>query len=202
MSSSFKPRHIVAIVGFLAAAAILTPVSVLAATGQLVNLTDPTNAARAAKVNAAGALYVAGRGGAGSVNGATNMRNAGIAPNQPRVLVSTSTAPGVALSELLVSPYGTAGSTARIYLKRYHRVAGTGTCSDLQSGTDGGFSNTTVREFFVPVNETTQLTWGSPALNVQNPTTSGAQPVCFAAVFQGSGIDGVTYGLNYFFWAT
>ena len=49
-------RHLVMIVGMIALAAVLLPVSVQAATGSSVNITDPTKSAYKAKVSGVGAL--------------------------------------------------------------------------------------------------------------------------------------------------
>ena len=60
----FEPKHVVTMVVAVCAAVVLAPVGVMAATGSLVNVTDPVNAARKAKVGSSGALYVESRAGA------------------------------------------------------------------------------------------------------------------------------------------
>jgi hypothetical protein len=54
----WKPGHIVTLVGLLVAGVVLTPVAVGAATGQLVNIADGTDATHTAKVSSGGALKV------------------------------------------------------------------------------------------------------------------------------------------------
>jgi hypothetical protein len=56
MSSSWKPRHVVAICISLAVGVIAGPVAVQAATGTIVNIADPTTASQVAKVDASGRL--------------------------------------------------------------------------------------------------------------------------------------------------
>ncbi|HEX8002336.1 MAG TPA: hypothetical protein VF519_06540 [Mycobacteriales bacterium] len=56
-SPRLSGRHIVTIVVAVCAAVVLAPVGVMAATGTLVNITDPVNSANRARVTSAGSMY-------------------------------------------------------------------------------------------------------------------------------------------------
>ena len=89
---------VVAVIAFIAA----TAGTALAATGQLVNIADPTDANRLAKVDTAGRLHVGDGGGAMTVDGTVNQRemtpttpmrfSAGINIGDPDVKIATSPA--------------------------------------------------------------------------------------------------------------
>lgn len=93
-----SPAMVVAVIAFIAA----TAGTALAATGQLVNIADPTDANRLAKVDTAGRLHVGDGGGAMTVDGTVNQRemtpttpmrfSAGINIGDPDVKIATSPA--------------------------------------------------------------------------------------------------------------
>lgn len=57
------PKHVVAMVVAISAAAVLTPVGVMAATGTLMNITDPYDAGRRARVGSNNTLFAETRPG-------------------------------------------------------------------------------------------------------------------------------------------
>lgn len=67
--SRFSGRHIVGMVVAVSAAVVLAPVGAMAATGSLVNITDPVHTANKARVDAKGALRVGDGGGSLTIDG-------------------------------------------------------------------------------------------------------------------------------------
>ena len=59
----FAPKHVVTMVVALSAAVVLAPVGVMAATGQFVNITDPVDSKRKARVGTNNTLYTESRPG-------------------------------------------------------------------------------------------------------------------------------------------
>lgn len=82
---------------------IATAGTAFAATGQLVNITDPGNAAQAAKVDATGKLNVGDGSGALSVDGTTTSREA-----PPSALFRSQAFPGGTCVPLATPPAGKA----------------------------------------------------------------------------------------------
>ena len=83
----WKPRHVIMMVALGVVAIVLAPVAVGAATGQIVNIADGTNAANVAKVNEVGRLLT-------STSGAVSVTNmpAAAEPFQQTISVGVTSA--------------------------------------------------------------------------------------------------------------
>jgi ABC-type Fe3+-hydroxamate transport system substrate-binding protein len=166
-----SPTQVVVIIVALAVAVILGPVTVMAATGQLVNITDPADSSRKARVGSTGTLQVESR--AGSVNGAWNTFFATITDVTPRVVFETGNPNRIAVTEWTVTVMGdNSASTNHVRLIEKIRTSGTASCSD---GT--GWSPATVlRTMSVHAGDTVQLLYAGPSLVLTKP--AAGQHVC------------------------
>ncbi|HEX8003261.1 MAG TPA: hypothetical protein VF519_11260 [Mycobacteriales bacterium] len=169
----FTNKQVVTMVCAVAAAVVLAPVGVMAATGQLVNIVDPSSAGRAVRVTSDGALRVDARSGA--------------VPNPLNFAPGYKTGLGFLPAAVFNGPDRTAitqltfatdvgsnsyqGWSWRVEVYAMRRTAGTDACSF----TSGNWSKSLVRTISVPVNDTVVLDLtGSPVLLV--PATG--QPTC------------------------
>jgi hypothetical protein len=122
----FSGRQITTIVVAVAVAIIAFPVGVLAATGTLVNITDPTNASHKAHVNSAGRLLVTADG---TVN-AWHYANGNLAGISDTVLGPTSQVINITSLTVITQTGGTNFAMTAL------RVPGTATdCSVIESTT-------------------------------------------------------------------
>jgi len=185
MSEKLKPRHIVTIVVAVCTAAVLTPVAVGAATGSLVNITDPANAANKAKVSNKGQVYVtesdpyngqfarvdtSGKQLVGDGSGALD-----VVPAPPALPLDTindlTLSSGdtrrqmfagvggrkVTLTSLIASAEGsTAGSVELLVIAYIKSNSATGDCETLS-----GFGAAERFTVMVPVGQTVNLNWPS-----------------------------------------
>ena len=183
MQDRFKPRHVVTIVVAVCAAAVLTPVAVGAATGSLVNITDPVTAANKAKVSNRGQLYVTeadpyngqfarvdatGKQLVGDGVGALDVVNA--MPAQPLDAINDLTLHAgdtrrpafagigfrkVSLTSVIASAEGsTAGSVELLVVAYVKSNSATGDCETLS-----GFGAAERFTIMVPVGQTVNLNW-------------------------------------------
>jgi len=168
----FQPRHVVTMVVAVCVAVVLAPVAVFAATGQLVNIADGSNAARLSKLNGSNELAVTQRPSGDGVSNAFTLS----AP-AARVLLGQNAGPGrVALTQLTIAQAsGTAGS-AQFIMRGWYRTSGTGTCANVAAGTSAGFTGLIMRRLAVPYGETLVLDWNGPAL--LSPATGVGVPNC------------------------
>jgi hypothetical protein len=103
---------VVAVVAFIAA----TAGTALAATGQLVNIADPTNAARLAKVDAGGRLNVGDGSGPLTVDGIVNQRET---PPTTPMYFSTGINIGDGFIKIATSPANKALVIKSLFLNTY-----------------------------------------------------------------------------------
>lgn len=97
--------HIVAIVGSVCAAVVLAPVGVMAATGSLVNITDPYNSRARARVDS-GKVRVGDGNGALTVDGTVKTSDASVLLYQaPATYDCTASSAGTSLGTFDVSRY-------------------------------------------------------------------------------------------------
>jgi hypothetical protein len=169
----FAPRHVVAMVVAVCAAVVLAPVGVLAATGQLVNITDPVSGSRQARVSADGRLWVDARAGASS-----NQFSFASDPLAGNVFVKLfeNTGPRrIALTEVSFASGKldtTNGYAFRATLWGLARMSGTAACA-LNAP---GWTMRRLRTVEVPINDSFALNFdGSPLLV---PAAPSGQKTC------------------------
>jgi len=183
MQERFKPRHIVTIVVAVCVGAVLMPVAVGAATGSLVNITDPVTAANKAKVSNKGQLYVteadpytgafakvdsAGKQLVGDGSGALDVVQAN--PATPLDTINDLTLSSgdtrrpmfagvgfrkLTLTSLIASAEGsTAGSVELLVVAYVKSNSASGDCETLS-----GFGAAEQFTVMVPVGQTVNITW-------------------------------------------
>jgi hypothetical protein len=124
-----SPAMAVAII----AVVLATAGTAFAATGQLVNIVDPTNAARAAKVDASGRLHVGDGSGPLSVDGTTTGAEA-----PANTLHRSFAFPGPTCTPLATPPAGKALIIKSVALDILTATSpGPGTFASLHIGTNG-----------------------------------------------------------------
>jgi hypothetical protein len=153
------------------------PMTVLAATGQLVNIVDPSNAGRQARVTAIGAVQVQAR--LGIPSGALNFQ--GTRENSGWVSLGSVLAPnGIAMTEL--TSYGTGASGIAIVSIQHAAVDDGASCTTPPS------SPSLVRRMVVKVGTTEQLVFPSPIFIAAAP--AGKRRCIFAQV---TSVNGTTH---------
>ena len=170
----FAAKHVVTMVVSVCAAAVLAPISVGAATGTLVNITDPTTSSRSAKVSPANGLYVDTRPRVAP--GQFNKNFGEITNTLPRVVVEVGYPFGIAVTELTMTVReGSSASTVGndVQLISYVRTSGTQPCGG------SGWVRTVLRTVTVPRNQTAQLLFSGPPLVL--PRAASGQRVCLVA---------------------
>lgn len=187
----FTSKQVVTMVVAGCAAVILAPVTVFAATGQLVNIVDPSSG-KGAIVTNNGALLVESRAAQGL--NAFNMRNSryqfGWIP-----LAATTGPQRLAITELtLAGPFDTPGNAGEVLLEAMVRTSGDQPCNG--PGT-AGYTRHTLKHVWVPARQTIQLEWNGPSLVL--PPAAPGQPMCFGATYYAGNtnmtimIDGTGY---------
>lgn len=172
--SRFSSKQIVAMVCAVSGAVVLAPVGVMAATGQIVNVVDPSNAGRAARVAPVGALQVETR--PGIVTNAANVVATDINTLAPRRLMEVTSPSRIALSELTVAvrKNGTpAAADTVVELHSYVRDSGTAACGG------SGWSDTLLRRVTLQTSQTLQLDFDGPPLVI--PAAPVGKRQCLAA---------------------
>ena len=131
---------------------IAGPLTVLAATGQLVNIVDPSNAARQARVSAVGALQVEAR--LGIPSGALNFQ--GTRDGSGWLALGSVLAPNaIAITELTGWTASSEGGVTLVSLQQ-------SVVDDGASCTTPPTSPSVVRRMMIKVNSQQQLTFPSP----------------------------------------
>lgn len=196
MKSRLEPRHVVTIVIAICAAAVLAPVSVLAATGTLTNIVDKTDATRVTKVLHSGELATGVRA---SNLSSVNVSNA--TTGTTKLMVTSASSPArLALTQMSVALRNTSTTTGSGFVTIHSavRTSGTGTCAQYASGTTAGFSAIVGRYLMVPLNDTVTLNWDGPAWTLFKATTAGA-PTCLIAQMVSSPTGTIMYlGATYY----
>lgn len=164
----FQAKHIVAIVACGSAAAVLAPVGVMAATGTLVNITDPFDGSRAARVTERGTLWVESRAGVASDSFTVLHEN----KTDVVAYVVKETTSRIAVTSLIVTVHGdNTASTNHFRLMAQTRTSGTAAC-----GGSGWSTPKTLATLVVRAGSTEQLLWNGPPLVL--PTPAAGQRVC------------------------
>lgn len=184
----FSSKQVVTMVCAVSAAVVLAPVGVLAATGTLVNITDPSNSARKARVSSVGALQVETRPGV--VTNATNVAHVDVQTLAPRKLYEVVGPTRIAVSELTIAVHN-AGNPVNeptvADLNYYTRDTGTNPCGMT------GWTRTVLRRFTVKTDETLQVKFDGPPLMVPKP--AAGQTACLALkLYQWVGETKVDFG--------
>ena len=181
----FTSKQIVTLVVALSAAAVMAPVTVATASGQLVTIVDKLSG-KSARVSTNGALLVENRAyaGANAFNTRGSIYQFGWIP-----LASTVGPTQLAITDVTLSgPYdsgvGTAGA-GEVYLLAYVRTSGTAACT---AGAPG-YQAYTLRHVWVPVRQTVQLSFAGQPLLVPGGATGA--PICFGAYYS-SGTTNLT----------
>jgi hypothetical protein len=181
------PKHVVTIVVSVCAAVVLAPVGVMAATGSLVNITDPVDASRKARVNPDGTLRVEARSLAGS--GTFNKTSGDLAFAGSSAALVTATSPTrIAVTELSVSAdtYITANNpqyTARVEIYQLTRTSGTAACAMSASG----WTQQLLRYVSVASGQTVDLTFGGSPMVLSAPTGQVSCLLAFVRVMPTNG---------------
>lgn len=167
----FAPKHVVTMVACVSAAVVLAPVGVLAATGQLVNITDPYSSSRSARVSRDGSLRVESRTAVGG--GTFNAVGTGLSSLSFQKLYEASGPKRIVITDITMSAdsstsQSTPGYAARIEVVALTRTSGSAACAYNAAG----WTRKTVRWLDVAPTRTEQLTFpGSPI--VVAPAASG-----------------------------
>ena len=184
----FQPKHVVTMVVALSAAVILAPVGVLAATGQLVNITDPSNSARKARVSSDGSLRVESRAGASSktfsfqsnaMNNITFFPLKEFAGSDKTALTEMSFAAGGIFSDPDLS--------YTVHVWGLVRTSGSAACALSAAG----WTKKLMRTIAVRTQSSVTLTFtGSPLLM---PSAAADQRTCLGVELRNSITDGAVY---------
>lgn len=171
----FAPKHVVAMVACVCAAAVLAPVGVMATTGTIVNITDAVYAARKARVSADGSLRVEQR--AAATTNTFNRSSAGVSSLSFTKLIEVSGPRRLAITDLSFSAdtftsQATAGYAARLEFVALIRKSGVSPCAYSSAG----WTRTTLRWVDVAPTQTNQLSFaGSPLVP---PVATGSEDTC------------------------
>ena len=174
-------KQLVTMVVAISVAAVLTPVGVMAATGTLVNITDPNNAARKAKVTAAGALQVEQRAGLPTGAASRHFVATGLTFHK---LAEATYPERIGVTEVSLSSHGPTSSNTYghnyVELVAYVQQSGSAPCGPASAYVEPppGYERKVLRRMLVRnLSQTVQLTWNGPALVVPAATGAGRK-VC------------------------
>lgn len=184
----FAPKHVVTMVVALSAAAVLAPVGVLAATGQLVNIADPFVGGNLARVSEQGALLVETRPRAQRF--AVNVNHVDVASLSPRKLMETTAPNRIALNEISISvrDFGNPVVAATIVeIVSYVRDSGTNPCGS------SGWTPRVLRRITLNTDETLHIPFDHSPL-VTPPVPSGKTHCLAAKLYQWVGDTRVDIG--------
>jgi len=158
-------------------AIMLVPTTALAAL-QIVNIADPANASRVAKVTDVGALQVQTRPGipVNTINRTVTGTTSGWRP-----LFQLSSGRNLAVVEMT---FGNAGSARQVNIA-YYNIPSTGTCANPTAST--GEALGTLRRLIAPGEATLQVDFSGVPLSV--PAAATGRTHCFG-VMMGSGGSG------------
>jgi hypothetical protein len=168
------PKHVVTLIACVCAAVVLAPVGVMAATGSLVNVIDPSNSSRQAHVTSNGALRV--ENGSIAAGQAFSKTSDPISSLGFHVLFEVTGPTRMALTDVsLTSDTGLSqavtGYGSRIELVALTRTSGTSACGYSAPG----WTRRSLRVIDSQAPGTTQLTFPTPMLL---PGAASGQPLC------------------------
>ncbi|HWL35500.1 MAG TPA: hypothetical protein VNQ77_04850 [Frankiaceae bacterium] len=164
----FAPKHVVAMVSSVCAAVVLAPVGVMAATGTLVNLTDPLDGSRKARVSGISGLYVDTRPRATAGSFHAFFENV-VDVTTLRPAKETSAPNGIAVTSFVVTVKGDANTSinhVRIFSRE--RTSGSASCANGS----GWSTSKTLATVAVRAGSTEQVLFNGPPL-VVGPAASG-----------------------------
>lgn len=171
----FTSKQVTTIVCALSAAVVLAPVTVFAATGQLVNVVDKLTG-QSARVSTNGALLVENRGyvGANAFNVTGSRYQFGWIP-----LMSTVGPTRLAVTKItLVGPFDTPGNAGEVLIEAFTRVSGTAPCTGPGSA---GYARHNLMHVWVPARDTLQLDFDGQPLPI--PAAADGQPLCIGVTY-------------------
>lgn len=171
----FTSKQVTSMVVAGCAAIVLAPVTVYAATGQLVNIVDSVSG-RAARVSSGHGLVTEGRAYPGE--NAFNVRGQryqfGWIP-----LVSTKGPTRIAITKLtLAGPYDTPGNAGEVLVEAFVRTSGTADCTGPGAA---GYTRHSLMHVWVPARQTLQLDFDAQALPI--PPAATGQPLCVGVTY-------------------
>jgi hypothetical protein len=182
----FTGRQITVMVVAVCVAVIAAPIGAVAATGQLVNITDPVTASHKARVTGLGALQTTNWAGvpSGYVNNEQGRFSSGWIP-----LVTTTAGHRLAVTQVSLTSIG--GSVSTLYYIENWIISSTGSCATPDVGNP---SLVILRTAAVPANNSFQLTWSGPALYPPSPGTG--KKACFGVTIAPPGDGGARVGVT------
>ena len=184
----FSSKQVVVMVCAISAAVVLAPVGVLAATGTLVNITDPLVSTRKARVTSVGALQVETRPGV--VANAVNVSHVDVQSLTPRKLLEVTGPYRIGVSEVTIGVHNVGNPVTEptvVDLVYYVRSSGTNACGLA------GWTATVLRRWTLRTDETLQMAFDGPPLMV--PKTPDGKTGCVALkLYQWVGETKVDFG--------
>lgn len=166
----FAPKHVVTMVACVCAAVVLAPVGVMAATGTLVNLTDPIESSRKARVSGISGLYVDTRPRATA--GTFNVFTAKVLDVVGHTVYETGSPNGIALTSAVFTVRGdNTSSVNHVRLFSQVRTSGNAPC-----GGSGWTMPKTLVTLAVHAGSTEQVVYDGTPLVV--PAAPAGQRVC------------------------
>lgn len=168
---TFAPKHVVAMVACVSAAAVLAPVGVMAATG--ITITDPFDNTRAARVTERGTLWVESRAGVASDSFHAAYQE--VTNTGPSTFVVKQTTSRIAVTSFSLAVRGdTTTSSNAVRLQSRVRTSGSAPCA---SGVVSGWGESkTLATLTAHAGSSEQLLWNGPPLVL--PTPPKGQAVC------------------------
>lgn len=184
----FQPRHVVTMVVAVCAAAVLAPVGVMAATGQLVNIADPFSSARTARVSSDGSLRVESRAAASGKS--FSFQSVGLNSITFFPLREFGGSERTAITELTFAAGGIFSDETLSYTVHVwglERTAGMQRCG-LSSA---GWTKTLLRTVVVRAQSSEVVTFAGTPLML--PTAAANQQSCIGVELKNSLTDGALY---------
>ena len=180
--SRFSTKQVVAMVVSVCAAVVLAPVGVMAATGQIVNIVDPGNASRQARVGSGGTLQVESRAGSVANSFSKQIEATGFGFHK----IGETTAPSrIALTEVSIGTTGSTFAEWQFLVVAFVQTTGTASCGTTLSG----YTKHVLRQIMVPPQDMRQLLFNGPPLVV--PAGAAGKKTCVGFTVQemGTGPD-------------
>ena len=192
----FQPKHVVTMVVALSAAVVLAPVGVIAATGTLVNIADPNDGSRRARVGTSNALFTETRPGVPT--GAFNVRVGDVTDVILHKIYETTAPKRIAVTEWAVTVRGDdiAGPNTHVDLLAFTEF---GTPGLHSCGHPSGWTKKILRTIALSSGETEQQVFTGPPLLL--PTPAAGKRTCLG-VHQtrwlgGTKLDAMVSGYSY-----
>lgn len=171
----FTSKQVVTMVVAGCVATVLAPVTVYAATGQLVNVVDSVNG-RAARVSSGHGLVTESRAytGENAFNVTASRYQFGWIP-----LVGTTGPTRLAITKItLAGPYDTPGNAGEVLVEAMVRTSGSLPCNG--PGT-AGYTRHQLMHAWVPARDMVQLDFDAQALPI--PPAASGQPLCVGITY-------------------